>query len=133
MSDELNATNVEEEEIDTLPNFVTIGDEEIIITPLTAKKTAFIMNVLGTLLMNGKMKLRELRNKDSSDLPFAILASVDEDTLIKLAATIVDRDVNFVKEHFELTWVFEALLVQTRVGELDKVIRNFTSLVSQIV
>lgn len=124
MSDEITT--------EQLSDSIAIGGEQITISPLNAKKTAFIMNLLGRLLITGKIRLKEIKGSSANDLPLAILAAVDEENLVQLASVVIDKDATFVTENFSLSWVLEALLIQVRVGELDKIIRNFTSLVTQI-
>lgn len=113
-------------------NKVEINGQEFVITPLNAKKTAYIANLFGQLLLKGKLKAKEFKDIDGSALPFAILASVDEKMLITLAAAIIGCDEKFAEENFDLDWIMQALVVQTRVSKLDSVIRNFTALVTQI-
>lgn len=132
MTEELEVQELEVQE-DVFTTVVKIGDEEFEITPLNAKKTTYIANMFGRLLLAGKMKLKDFSGLKGNDLPFAILAAVDEEMLVGLAATLIGSDVEFARENFELEWVMEALVVQTRVSNLDTVIRNFTLLVTQIV
>lgn len=131
MSEELE---VQEEVVaeDVFTTVVKIGENEFEITPLNAKKTAYIANLFGKLLLAGKMKLKDFSGLRGNDLPFAILAAVDENMLVGLAAVLIGSDEEFARENFELEWVMEALVIQTRVSNLDTVIRNFTVLVSQI-
>lgn len=134
MSENEVVEQVEEvaQETVVLNTTLVIDGKEFLITPLNAKKTTFIMNLLGKLLISGKLKLKEFKGLEAKDLPVAILVAVDEPTLVALAAVLVGTDEDFAREHFNLAWVFEALAIQVQVGELDKVIRNFTLLVSQI-
>lgn len=124
--------NVDNFEPYKLPGFVVIDNKEYKISSLTAKKTAFIMNLLGKLLISGKLKLKEFAGVEARDLPVAILMAVDEKSLISLAAILINESEKFVEENFSLTWVLEALAIQIEVGELDKIVRNFTLVVSQI-
>lgn len=137
MQNQETYTGVENDDIppvaqEVLSDFVVINNKEYKITPLNAKKTAVIMNIFGKLLISGKLKLREFKGADAKDLPMAILAAVDEPTLIALTSIIVGEDEAFVREHFNLSWVVEALAIQIREAEFAKVVRNFTLLVSQI-
>jgi len=130
MSDELVNQSLEQNNV--LKTFVVIGGKEFEITPLNAKKTTFVMNTLGRLLIGGRIKLKEFKGLEAKDLPIAILTAVDEQTLVALAAVVVGCDEDYARDNFNLSWVLEALAIQVQVGELDKVIRNFTLLVSQI-
>ena len=126
-----------EEKVNTTPDenktFITIKGTKFEISPLDAKKTIFIANTFGKLLISGKVKLNEFKGLTGGDLPFAILATLDETTLVSLAATLIGSDEKFAEENFELGWVTEALLVQVQVSDLDAVIRNFTALFTQLV
>ena len=113
-------------------NTVFVNGEEFIITPLNATKTAFIANLFGRLLISGKLQLKQFKGLDPSDLPIAILSAVTSDMLIELAAVLINSDEEFARDNFDIVWVTDALRIQVENGGLDKVIRNFTSIVSQV-
>lgn len=127
MSDNTQVNNEE------LKDTVTIAGQEFKIRALSAAKTAGISNIVGKLLLMGKLKLKEFKTLDANDLPTAILFALDEDLLIRFAGLLIGADDEFVRENFDLAWVIEALAIQVRISDLESIARNFSSLVSQIV
>lgn len=135
MSDELiDQVEVQEEVKEVLPPdyTVVVGDERIEIKKLTASKVATVSNIMGELLINGNRKLREF--KATSDMAFfvGVLAALNENELVRLAAALIERDEQFVRDNFDLGWVLDALGKQMQVSNLRAVVANFTSLLSQL-
>jgi hypothetical protein len=119
-------------------DYVIIEDVQYPIKKLNAKKLVGISNMLGELVLGGRIKLNEFSKKlgkdpASNDIIFAILASLQEDMLIRFASILIDAETSFVQDNFDLGWVTDALIIQLRKSNLDKVIRNFTALASLTV
>lgn len=133
MLDEVVDTNPIEEVVEApFEPFVMVGDERIEIKKLSASKVAVVSNIFAELLINGNKKLREYKAADNMAFIVGVLAALDEKNLVRLAACLIERDVEFARENFELGWVLEALGIQVQVSNLRAVITNFTSLLSRL-
>lgn len=113
--------------------FIEVGGEQIEIKKLSAYKVASVSNILAEWLLKGNRKLNEFKY-GSNNMAFVVgmLAALDEESLVRFASTLIERDVEFVKEHFDLAWVLNALAIQMQVSNLRAVITNFTYALSQI-
>lgn len=120
------------EEKATFSTFVSVADEHIEIKKLTASKVATISNIFGELLIKGNKKLKEFRATDNMAFIVGVLAALDEGSLVRLASCLIERDEDFARNNFDLSWVLSALAIQMQVSNLKAVIQNFTSLLSQL-
>lgn len=110
---------------------VQINGTEFEIKPMRAKEIATISNIVGKLSLDGR-KLLRAAGTDPSDVLWALLAAVNGDELVKLAAVVVGCDEKFAAENFDLVWVTDALVKQMSNINLGAILRNFSALSTQV-
>lgn len=108
---------------------LTIGGKTFEITAMRAAQITRFANILGRVTMGGRKVLRDAAG-DPGDFIWAVLAAIDEKSLVDLAALLIGSDTEFAKDNFSLNWVVEALMIQIRVSEIGATIRNFSKLSS---
>lgn len=115
-----------------MSNKVMIAEQEYEVGPLNARKVAAISNLIGSLIVRGRVQLKDLKAAADTNLALGILAALQEDDLIKFSALLVNCDPEFAKENFDLIWVTDALRIQMEQTDFQAVIANFTALLSQL-
>ena len=115
-----------------MSNKVIIAGEEYEVGSLNAKKVAAISNLIGGLIIRGKLQLNDLKAAANTNLALGILAALQEEDLVKFSAILVNCEPEFARENFDLIWVTEALKIQMEETDLQAVITNFTALLTQL-
>lgn len=110
---------------------IVVDEVEYEIIPVRAGGIAAIANIIGRLTLDGRKVLKELKTNESGDFIFAILAALNEDSLLKLGQVLTGFSREFVEEKFALDWLTDALVFQFEHTNLRGVIANFSRLVSQ--
>lgn len=128
---------IEQEVVETVVtspfiNYVTVNGADYEVKPLHAKKVARIANLFATSMIKGNKKLKEMKAPDTTNIALGVLASLDENDLVKLASVLIDVDEKFADDNFDLLWVTDALGKQIAISNLKGVVENFTALLSQI-
>lgn len=109
---------------------VVVGEREFVIGKPTPGQVAGVTRIFARLSIGAKSELKQVEKPSELDYVMAILANVDEDTLITLAALSVGCDKKYATENFDLVWVTQALGILIRKSNLATVITNFTSIMS---
>ncbi len=110
---------------------VLINNTDYEVLPLKPKQLATLANIVGKITRDAQKELKASGGGSGMDFIFALLAVLNEDELVKLAALLIGSDEAFAKEYFALDWVTEALAVQLEQSNISAVIKNFTRLSSQ--
>jgi len=113
---------------------IVVGEQEFDVSKAGPMQIAGIARLIARLNLKG----RDVLNKefqaaadDPSSFVWAMLAALDEEDLIDLAALVIGADREFAAEHFDLGWVIEGLAVMIEETDLAGVVANFTRIVSR--
>lgn len=110
---------------------VMVGEQEIVIGKPTPAQVAGIVKIVAELNIGARQTLAAIEKPSEMDYVMALLANLDEKSLINLAALSIGSDKKFATENFDIGWVIPALTILIRKSNIVSVITNFTSMLSQ--
>lgn len=127
---ELAAAEAEAIVAEELSDVVIINGKEHVIPEPRAAQSAAMIRVISRVFLNARKEMASMKDTKDIDVIAALLAGIDEDTLITLAAASAGVDKKFANEHFSFSWVMPAIVIAVRKSDILNVISNFTSLLS---
>lgn len=109
---------------------VTINGVDYPIVDPRASQVTAVINAIGRMFMASRKELKGI--KDARDLDYigAVLATIDEDTLVTLAAASIGSDKKFAADNFSLSWAMPALITMIQKSEVASAVANFITILS---
>lgn len=109
---------------------VNVNGTEFVIKTASASQVAGIGRIIAKIGRPARKAIAE--SGDQIEVLFAILAALDEETLVEFAALLIGSDKEFARENFDLRWVVEAFGAFIEETDVVGIVQNFTSMFSQV-
>lgn len=144
MSEEIVIENVVDENVvdenilfgkepEEISDIIVINGKEYVVPQPRASQSAALIRAFSRVFLAARKEMASIKDAQDLDIIAALLANIDEDTLITLAAASAGVDRKFAAENFSFSWVMPALVIAVRKSDIFSVITNFTSLLSPTV